>query len=187
MKLPLLLAFACTAFAQVATPVSVTTKVPCSNAAGPKIAPQSFVDLERRFNDQLTRFKDPIDTFGSARAIYLRDYGLMISSEISLIQTPAPMPFRQEIPKELRAQVHERKLAQLPLLKKSMQEMAKTAAMTLVAAIGIQQYESSGLQVAVVVRMVYLPYEDTSGLPAQIIVQANLKNAIAGNFQEEQQ
>jgi hypothetical protein len=170
----LLLAFAVTAAAQ-----------PCMS--GPKMPPQAFVDLERRFNDRLTSFKDPIDTFGSARAIYLHDYGLTISADISLIQTPGPNPFRGQISAEERAQVHRRKLAQVPLLKKAMQDIAHQAALVLAGKLGSPQFEGSGLQVAVVVRLVYLPYEDTKDLPAQITMQANLKNAMASSFQEEVQ
>jgi hypothetical protein len=174
MRLPLFLAIAAVALAQ-----------PCTN--GPKIPPQSFVDLEHRFNDRLSSFKDPIDTFGSPRAIYLRDYGLTISADVSLVQTPAPNPFRQQITADEKAQVHRRKLAQVPLLKKAMEDIAREAALGLAGKLGSPQFEGTTLQVAIIVRLVYLPYEDTKDLPAQLIVQAILKNALANTFQEETQ
>jgi hypothetical protein len=175
-------------WAQVAMPaaaVSPSVAAPC--ISGPKITPQTFVNLERRFTDQLASFEYPIDILGAARAVYLRDYGLTITAEVSLIVTPALMPFRTEISKADIEKIHARKLAQLPLLKKAMKDMAHAAALNLAGILGGPEYERSGLQVALAVRLVYLPYEDKSGLPGQIIMHANLKNAAAGQLQEEQQ
>jgi hypothetical protein len=178
------------AWAQVAQTVAAIAPgeaKPCARAAGPTIAPQTFVELEHRFNDELSSFQDPIDTFGgNTRAVYLRDYGLVMTTEISLIQAPAISPFRREIGKEEVGRVHARKVAQLPLLKQEMRRMIKTSALTMTGAVGLQKLESSGLEVVIAVRLLYLPYEDTTGLPAQIIMRADLKNAIAGQIDVEE-
>jgi hypothetical protein len=175
MNVALLLAFAVAASAQ-----------PCTN--GPKLPPQTFVGLEHIFNDQLASFKDPIDTFGSTRALYLHDYGVTISVDVSLVQAPGPNPFRRDpISDKEKAEIHRRKIAQVPLLKKAMRDIGNQAALVLAGKIGSPQFESSGLQIAVIVRLVYLPYEDTKDLPAQITVQANLKNAMNNTFLEDVQ
>ena len=154
---------------------------------GPRITPQSFTGLEGRFDDNLRSFKDPVDVLGGTRVFYFRDYGLVLTSEVSLVVTPTVNPFRKEIGKEEAARVHARKLAQIPLLKKSMREMVKTAAMNMAPAVGVPQYEVSRLQVVVAVRLLYLGWEDTSGLPAQIVMKADLRHAVSGDVETDEQ
>jgi len=178
------------AWAQVAQKVAAIAPgeaKPCARVTGPRIAPQTFVELEHRFNDELTSFQDPIDTFGgNTRAVYLSDYGFVMTTEISLIQAPAISPFRREISPEDVKRVHARKLAQLPLLKQEMRKMIKSSALTITGAVGLQKLESSGLEMVIAVRLLYLPYEDTTDLPAQILMRASLKNAIAGQIDVEE-
>ena len=179
------------AWAQMTTPGAAAA--PCAAlpaTLGPRIAPQSFTGAEDRINTTLSAIntQDPPDLLGSTRALYLPDYGVVMTTELSLVVTPGPNPFRKEFTKEEVAKMHQRKLAQIPLLKKSMREVMKTAALIVAGAVGLQpQLESSRLQVAFAVRLLYLKWEDTTGLPAQIVMKATLKNAIAGEFQEDVQ
>jgi hypothetical protein len=177
-------------WAQDAKPAPAASPVlsaPC--VSGPKITPQNFATLETRFDSTLTSLndKDQVDLLGSTRATYLRDYGLVMTAEVSLIQTPTITPFRRTIDDKTKTEVHARKLAQVPLLEKALRGMMKTAALTLAGSVGMPEYETSGLQVVLAVQVKYLPWEDTASLPGQIVMKANLKNAIAGNIQEEVQ
>ncbi len=98
------------AWAQFKKPVSAPgVALPAS--LGPHITPQSFTDLENRFDSTLRSINpvDPVDILGSTRAVYLPDYGLVITTEISLITTPGPNPFRGKITDQEKAQVHKRK------------------------------------------------------------------------------
>ena len=170
------------AFAQVAKqPASFGSAV--IPAVRGHIAPQTFTELEKRFDSRLTSIggaNDPVDLLGTTRGIYLEGYGAVFTTEASFIITPTVNPFRQTISKELAAQVHQRKTARVPLLRQAMQDMMKTAAATL-----LQIPENQ--QVVVAVRFLYLPWEDTTGLPAQIIMKADRKSAMAGNIQTEEQ
>ncbi len=168
--------------AQVAQPVAAVS-------LGPRITPQSFTGLEDRINNALTSLnpKDPPDLLGSTRALYLPDYGVVLTSELSLVVTPGPNPFRREgFTKEEIARMRDRKLAQIPLLKKSMRDAMKTAALLVANTVGMQ-YQTSRLQVVFAVRLLYLKWEDTTSLPAQIVMNASLKNAIAGEIREDVQ
>jgi hypothetical protein len=189
------LAFA-PAWAQITRPASTTqtaepsevsragtlpAKVP--QAFHLRIAPQTFNELEKRFDGKLATTggaNDPLDLLGGTRGLYLDNCGAIFTTEVSLIVTPTTNPFRQTISKELAAQVHQRKVAHLPLLRQAMQEMMKTAAMTLVQV-------PDGQQIVVAVRVLYLPWEDTTGLPAQIVMKADRKSAMAGNIQTDEQ
>ena len=183
------LALACTpAWAQLTKPVS-SPGVALPAPIGPVITPQSFSDLEHRFDNTLKAINpvDPVDVLGSTRAVYLQDYGVVITTEVSLIITPSPNPFRQKItPADVKA-IHHRKELRVPLLEKTMLEMVKAAAMTMTGAVGLRNVAASPLQVVYVVRCLYLPFENTSGLPAQIIMKATLANAISGEITKDVQ
>jgi hypothetical protein len=110
-----------------------------------------------------------------------------MTAEISLVQTAPISPFKKEITAAEKAAVHQRKIEQLPRLKKAMREMVNVAALTLAGAVGIEKVDGSGLQVVVSVKVLYLPWEDTTGLPGQVVMKADLKHAIAGQIGEEVQ
>jgi len=148
-----------------------------------KIAPQAFTDLEKRFDNKLAATgspNDPIDLLGTTRGLYLDGYGAVFTTELSLIITPTVNPFRKEITKEEAARVHQRKVARLPLLKQAMMEMMRTSAMALIQIPDNQQ-------VVVAVRLLYLPWEDTTGLPAQVLMSASRRGVLNGDIKTEEQ
>lgn len=150
---------------------------------GAKIARGTFTGLEHRFDGMLSRIgtlNEPIDLLGATRGVYLDGYGAVITTEMGLVLAPSISPFRSTIPPELVVQVHQRKLERLPMLRTSMKEMMKAAAMTL-----LQIPEDQ--MIVLVVRLDYMSWEDTSGLPSQILMRADRKSAIAGEIKEEAQ
>jgi hypothetical protein len=174
--------------AQLAQPVrAASTATVNSTLPNPskamKIAPQTFKDLEIRFDTQLASIggpNDPIDILGTTRGLYLDGYGAVFTTEMSLIITPRINPFHQQMTKEEVAAVHRRKLARLPELKQAMADMMKSSAMTL-----IQIPDSQ--QIVVAVRLLYLPYEDTTGLPAQLLLSASRRDVLNGQVKAEEQ
>ena len=151
------------------------------NPAKPmRIARGTFTDLERRFDGALANLgvaNDPIDMLGSTRGVYLDGYGVVFTAELSLVISPTLNPFRQTITKEMATQVHQRKIDRLPALRKAMREMVRTAATTLV------QIPDNQL-VVVAVRLAYLNWEDTTGLPAQILMRVDRRSALAGDIKD---
>src|SRR5438046_10620376 len=70
-----------------------------------KIAPQTFTELEKHFDTKLaTRYgpNDPIDLLGGTRGIYLDGYGIVFTTDVSLIVTSPINPFHREITNKLR-------------------------------------------------------------------------------------
>jgi hypothetical protein len=150
---------------------------------GMKIAPQTFTLLEKRFDNELAAIggpNDPIDLLGATRGLYLNGYGAVFTTELSLIITPTVNPFRKEITKEEAARVHQRKLERLPVLKRAMAEMMRNSAMTLVQIPDSQQ-------IVLAVRLLYLPYEDTTDLPAQVLMSATRREVLNGSVKTEDQ
>jgi hypothetical protein len=175
--------------AQSPRPAVVTTPVATAALERPGIARQTFTELEKSFDSQLsaTGGAHPIDILGLTRGVYLDDYGVVFTAEISLMQTPTTSPFRKEISTELRAEIHRQKLENLPLLRKVMREMVKNTALTFGAAGVKMNILKPTSQVVLAVRLLYLPYEYTNGLPGQIIMKADLKGAQANDIKVEEQ
>jgi hypothetical protein len=116
---------------------------------------------------------------GLARGLYLPGYGAVFTQEVDLIESPHPNPFRQQISPQEAAAVHTRKLTNLAALRKALRDMWAEAAALLP---NMPENE----QVVVAVRMLYQSWEDTSGLPSQIMVRGSRK-AAPGAVQVEEQ
>lgn len=161
-----------------------SARVAMHSTASPTAAathiPQAMLwNLEKVFDGRLDAMdtKDPLDTVGrgGTRGLYLEGFGMIFTSELSLIATPSINPWRTSITPELRASVHQRKLDHLPPLEGLMKDLMKVSAMTLVPLPDDQK-------IIYVVRLRYLSYEDTTGLPAQIMMTADKKSAVLGDI-----
>ena len=183
------------AWAQLPRPPAAAPAV--ASAAAPAPAPRASVtpteksrvprqalsDLERRMNTKLASLggdNDPIDLLGAARGIYLDGYGVVLTAEASLIVAPGLSPFHQEVTQPEKEKVHQRKLDRLPMLRQVMRDMWRDSATTLAAMPDNQQ-------VVIAVRLLYLPWEDTHGLPAQIVMKGDRRAAATGAIQIEEQ
>ena len=78
------------------------------------------------------------------------------------------------------ARVHKLRVERMPLLKAAMKEM-----MAIIAASFIQIPASQ--QVVLAVRLYYGSWEDSTGMPAQIIMKADRTSALAGDIKVEEQ
>ena len=148
-----------------------------------RIAPQAFVVLEKSFDTKLATLAgvdEPVDVLGLTRGIYLDGYGVFFSADVSLVVTPERNPFRREISKELAARVRQRRVERLPLLKTAMKEMVRKIATTFTQIPASQQ-------VVIAVRLYYGSWEDSAGMPAQIIAKADRTSAVAGEIKMEEQ
>jgi hypothetical protein len=163
-----------------APPKRVAMHPPAAVAvAFPHIPQGMLANLEHVFDSRLDAMdaKDPLDAWGwgGTRGLYIEGFGTVFTTELSLIVTPSITPFRPTISDELRLQVHQRKLAHLPQLEGLMKDLMKVSALTLVPLPDDQQ-------VVYAVRVRYLPWEDTTGLPAQILMTADKKSAVLGDI-----
>jgi hypothetical protein len=145
-----------------------------SDPVKPKVPRGSMAPLESSFDVRITRpgQEDPFDLLGNTRGVYLDGYGVVFTSELNLIVTPGMSPFRPQITKEEIERTHQRKVAKLQVLKKAMREMMVSSA----AAIDRLPPNE---QVVVAVTLFYYSWEDRTGLPSQILMQAP-KSALVG-------
>jgi hypothetical protein len=168
------------AWCQVAKPAALASaNLPAPRAA--RIPPQTITDLERAFNNRLLTMAgvdDPVDLLGDTRGVQLDDYGVVFTTEVSLVRTPGISPFRKQIPPELAAHVHQLRVERMPLLKAAMTEMLRNMATAFVQI-------PAGQQLVLVVRLYYGTWENTAGRPAQVIMRSDRASA-AGKFDTEE-
>jgi hypothetical protein len=195
MKLPvalLSLVVACVCAAQIKpssspTPVQIvpvtTAKAPAAAAAGtPLVPPQALGQLEQDFEDKVRGLKgaEPFQSLGASAGFYLEGYGVVVTVPLDLIYTPGITPMRQQFTKQDQDQVRRRKLAQLPALRQAVREMVASAAASL-STLPMDR------KISVAVRIYYMAWEDSAGLPHQIVATADRKSAQSGAIQLEEQ
>ncbi|HEU0120037.1 MAG TPA: hypothetical protein VFQ91_05885 [Bryobacteraceae bacterium] len=109
---------------------------------------------------------------GHAQGVYLDGFGCVFTMRLNLAEGPGPNPFLQQLPASAKAALHKKKLDRLPVLKERMRDMLVSAAVTMDP---VPPTEKMVLSVS----LLYMPHEDTAGLPSQIVMQAP-KKALLG-------
>ena len=144
-----------------------------------RITRAALSGLENNFDGRFQRANatDPFDLLGTTRAVYLDGYGVVFSAELNLIVTPNLNPFHQVFTSAEKARIHERKLQRLPLLKQNMREML------IASAVSLENLPPSE-QVVLAVTLFHYSWEDSSGLPAQIVMQAERQKLLSNATRE---
>jgi hypothetical protein len=165
-------------------PAPEAAKMPASTAAGTipaaggaHVSLDALKVLQTGFDTELATFdyNDSIDVIGRTRGIYLSDYGVVFTSELSPIVTPGITPFMTKISDEMKLRVHQRKIERMPAVKKLMGQMMKRTAEQLALLPDDQQ-------IVLAVKLLYLPYEDTQGLPLQIVMKGDKRSVLKGKY-----
>jgi hypothetical protein len=174
------------AWCQIAKPEALTPHtVPAAKPAlgTVKIPAQAISELERSFDSRLRTMagvnEPAADLMGDTRGIQLDGYGLVFTSEVSLVVTPTITPFIRSITPEMAARIHKLRVERMPLLKAAMKEMMRN-----VAAACSQL--PANQQIVLAVRLYYGAWEDTAGMPAQVMMKADRAAAATGNVDTEE-
>lgn len=177
MKLPLVLLILTAAWTQ--PPLKSVSTVNTSDK--PLLSFGVMADLEKQLDDKVGTAggATPMVLLGPARALYLSGYGAVVTQELSLIVTPTITPFQQSISPQEVVKVHQQKLARLPLIKQTVRDMWTSTAATL-------SMVPNNEQIVVAVRLLYKSWEDTKGLPGQIMLKGSRGAGINGAQMEEQ-
>jgi hypothetical protein len=125
---------------------------------------------------------DPLDLLVMPQGVYLPGYGAVFTAQVNLIVSPTVNPFRQEMSKPEIARVRARKLQKLPLLRQTMRDMLLGAASSLDSVPAAER-------IVVAVSLFHYHWEDTAGLPQQIVMQGErraLLNRTAPAIQVEE-
>ena len=120
-----------------------------------------------------TLFDDPYLVLGLTRGMYLENYGVVLTAELTLVNAPPITPFRQQVSEAERVALRKKKLERLPVLRQAMREMLVSFAK------GMERLPVTE-QVVLGVTLLNRGFEDTTGLPAQIVMQGDRKALLAG-------
>ena len=136
-------------------------------AERPRVVRESLAALERIFDSRIERqsIEDPFMLLGTTRGVYLEGYGAVLTAEVNLVSGPAITPFRPALSREEISRLHARKQQRLPELRRIRREMLMDAA-------GALEAVPAGEQIVLAVTLFYYSWEDRSGLPSQILMQA---------------
>lgn len=126
-----------------------------------------LVASEKSLDERFSHLWDdnPFVLLGPTRGIYLDGYGAVLSAEINLVTGPAlllvrPVPGKDEIVKH-----RQKKLERLPELMRAARQALMDTAATLDS---VPPQE----QIVIVMFLSRYPWEDTSGLPVQVLLRA---------------
>ncbi len=106
---------------------------------------------------------EAVAMIGTARGIYLADYGAVFSVEVNLIPMANLSPFRSAYTEEEKRQLNIRKRQRMETLEQQMRVvlMKEGSALT---EVGVDQ------QVALAVSLFHFPWEDLTQLPSQVVM-----------------
>jgi hypothetical protein len=145
--------------------------------AHPRVTRAAVASLEKNFDGRFGRAYDSFDLLGATRGVYLEGYGAVFSSELNLIVSPNVNPFHQSFTKIEIARIHDRKVQRLPLLKQQMREMLVASAVSL-------ENLPPTEQVVLAISLFHYSWEDYSGLPSQIVMQAERQKLLSNATRE---
>jgi hypothetical protein len=133
--------------------------------------------VEKTCDGRLARAYDSFDLLGTTRGVYLEGYGAVFSSELNLIVSPNLSPFHQSFTKIEIARIHDRKAQRLPILKQQMREL-------LIASAASLENLPPTEQVVLAVSLFHYSWEDYSGLPSQVVMQAERQKLLSNATRE---
>lgn len=133
-----------------------------------------LIPVEKRIDQRLeTLYDEPFLLLGMARGLYLDKFGAVFSAELQLVSTPGLGTFGFTAPtKEMLVSIRNKKLERLPLLKEAMRAQLASAAVALEK---LPVDEKVVLGISIFRRS----WEDSTGLPAQIVMQATRKDLLS--------
>ena len=148
-------------------PLMLLTLVTAVIAAAPRVSRDAMHAMETSFDKRIQTLSvdAPFELLGNTRGVYLEGYGAVFTSEVNLMLSANVNPFQTSIPRDYVVKLRQRKLERVPVLKKSMQEEMVAMASSL-------DNVPANERMVLGVTLLYHPWEDTAGLPSQILMQA---------------
>lgn len=142
--------------------------------AEPILNRSMLIPVEKRLDQRLeTLFDEPFLLLGMSRGLYLDKFGAVFSAELQLVSTPGLGTFGFTAPtKEMLVSTRNKKLERLPILKDAMRAQLASAAVAL-------EKLPADEKVVLGVSIFRRSWEDSTGLPAQIVMQATRRDLVA--------
>lgn len=158
---------------RAAIAVFIAAAVLLAAGAGGIVSRGEIGAVEKVVNKRLEQLSpgEPFLLLGLAQGVYLQGYGAVFMARVNLAEGPGLTPFRPAISDQERARLHKMKQERLPTLRAAMKEL-------MISSAGMMDNVPAEEQMVLGVSLFYHPWEDTSGLPAQIVMQSARKNLV---------
>lgn len=136
-------------------------------SVSPRVTRSNLVTLEKLTDSKVAQLEttNPPDVLGYTRGVYLEGFGAVFSTEVDLSPYAAPNPFRPAHSKADIEKLRIQKQSRIETLKKRMTESLIVMARSLE---GVPATE----QIAFAVTIPYGAWENSAGMPRQILIQA---------------
>ncbi len=143
-------------------------------AAKPKVDRGLVITLEKAMDKTLER--DVLDAngyliLGYTRGVYVEGFGTVFSAEVNLAAGPTVSPFRPEVTKDDTTRLRQKKVDKLPALKTAMRQLLFELAARL-------EPMAAEEEVVVAVTLFHHHWENTAGLPWQVVMRASKKRLL---------
>ena len=142
-------------------------------AAEARASRDELAALEKQFDSRIWAYNinDPFDLLGTTRGVCLEGYGVVFTAELNLVAGAVITPFRSTFSPEQIQQLRQKKLERLEEVKSIMRTMLLESAAAL-REIPLSQ------RIAVGVTLSRFSWEDSRGLPAQILMEATRQSLL---------
>ena len=146
------------------------TLIHAASTATPRVSRVSVRAMEDSIDDKVARLQidDPFQMVGGTRGMYINGYGVVFTSEMDLVANNLVSPFRPQVTKEDLTKLKHKKQQRIVMLRQIMRTMLMSTAASLD---GVPVNE----QVVLGITLHYYPWEDSAGLPRQIVMLAPRK------------
>lgn len=157
----------------IALTAVVAAWVSLTGAAPPQVTRAAMAAVEKNFDQRLEKevLESPFLLLGMTRGVYLEGLGAVFTAEVNLASGPSISPFSPNITKDAIDKVRLKKLERLPALKNAMRQMLISTAGSL-DTVPVEE------RLVVGVTLFHFSWEESSGLPAQILMQAPRKTLL---------
>lgn len=144
-------------------------------ASPPRVTRASLRRLEQSVDARVINIddEDPGYLLGPTRGVYLEGYGAVFTTEVELVPSAAPNPFRPEIKKADIQRLKAKKQLRLNVLRVRMRDLLIASA-TPLDSVPLDE------QIALAVTIPYFPWEDTAGMPRQVLMHAPRRVLLQG-------
>ena len=135
-------------------------------AEKPRVSRESLASVERSMDGAVRSWDvtEPYDLLGFTRGVYLPGYGVVFTSEVNLVITVIT-PFSPPPTGVKLLQLKDKKQKRLAFLRGWMRD-------SLINAGGALDQVPSGERIVFAMTLFYQAFEDRSGMPSQIVIEA---------------
>lgn len=132
----------------------------------PRVSRTTLRAMEKSLDEKISGLwaDVPYLLIGPTRGIYLEGYGAVFTAEVNLVPNPSSL-MAPVVTKADAVRLRQLKIERIPLLKKALRDALVSTSESL-DTVPAQE------QVVIVALLDHYPWEDVSGLPTQVMVQA---------------